>query len=302
MNILVVGAGAVGGYYGAYLARAGHSVTVVARGDNGRAIREHGIVVESPEGEFSAHAAVVEDVADAAGLGAELILVAVKASALASVARGVGEALAGDGFALPLLNGLSSEEELASVIGRDHVVGGVAQVAARLVAPGRVRADAPGRLILAPLVPEHWPLVEELAKTLSAAGFGCDAKRDLARVLWTKLLWNAPFNAVCALTRKSAGAVLAVPELETLVRDAMHEIAQVAGAEGVTLDDKLIEATIEATKTKFSGSVPSMLQDVESGRETEAKALQGAVIEHGALHGISTPIHRALLALVLGLR
>src|SRR6185369_14277968 len=113
---------------------------------------------------------------------------------------------------------------------------------------------------IAPLVPEHWPLVEELAKTLSAAGFGCDAKRDLARVLWTKLLWNAPFNAVCALTRKNAGAVLAVPELETLVRDAMHEIARVAATEGVTLDEQMIEATIQATKTKFSGSVPSMLQ------------------------------------------
>jgi 2-dehydropantoate 2-reductase len=121
-------------------------------------------------------------------------------------------------------------------------------------------------------------------------------------VLWTKLLWNAPFNAVCALTRKNAGQVLAVPELEALVRDAMREIAAVARAESVTIDDATIDATIAATKTKFSGSEPSMLQDVEAGRETEARALQGAVVERGTLHGISTPVHRALLALVLGLR
>jgi 2-dehydropantoate 2-reductase len=145
------------------------------------------------------------------------------------------------------------------------------------------------------------PLVERLAAALSNAGFACDAKRDLKRVLWTKLLWNAPFNAICALTRKSAGDVLRVPELAALVRDAMREVAQVARADGVSIDDSLIDAVLESTITKFSESVPSMVHDVLAGRPTEARALQGAIVERGILHGISTPIHSMLLSLVLGL-
>ncbi|HVU02633.1 MAG TPA: 2-dehydropantoate 2-reductase [Polyangiaceae bacterium] len=302
MKILVVGAGAVGGYYGTLLAEAGHAVTFVARGEHGRAIRDGGLHVEAPGGEHVARADVIADVKDAPPAAFDLVIVAVKADALAEVSAGVGRALAQDGVALPLLNGLDSETELAAVVGKERVVGGIAQIAARIVAPGRVRADAPGRLVLGPLFPEQMPRVEALAATLSRAGFGCDAKNDLSRVLWTKLLWNAPFNAVCALTRKSAGEVLAVPELALLVERAMHELAAVARAEGVPIDDALIQATLAATRAKFAGSIPSMLQDVMNGRPTEARALQGAVIARGRVHGISTPIFETLFALVVGLR
>jgi 2-dehydropantoate 2-reductase len=301
MKILVVGAGAVGGYYGALLARAGHAVTFAARGEQGRAIRERGLTLEMPDGEITVQAPVVEDVRDAAGLGMSLVIIAVKSASLEDVAQGVAPALGNDGVAIPLLNGLDSEEVLARAIGRTKVVGGIAQVASRLIGPGRIRVSTPGRLVLAPLSAEQMPFVEELAAALSNAGFVCDAKPDLKRVLWTKLLWNAPFNAICALTRKSAGDVLRVPELAALVRDAMREVAAVARAEGVSIDDSFIEAVLESTVRKFSESIPSMVHDVLAGRPTEARALQGAIAERGVLHGISTPIHSTLLSLVLGL-
>jgi 2-dehydropantoate 2-reductase len=120
-------------------------------------------------------------------------------------------------------------------------------------------------------------------------------------MLWTKLLWNAPFNGICALTRKNAGEVLAIPELEALVRAAMHEVTAVARAEGVKLPDTIVEAMIGSTRTRFAASFPSMLQDVLAGRPTEARALQGAIVTRGDRHGIPTPVHRALLALLLGL-
>jgi 2-dehydropantoate 2-reductase len=300
MKILVVGAGAVGGYYGSLLVRAGHSVTFVARGEHGRKIRADGLVVELPDAAFTVRADVVEDVAEAAGLGADVAIIAVKASGLSAVAKGVGAALRDDGVAIPLLNGLDSEEELAQAVGSRRVIGGIAQIASRIAAPGRIRVDAPARIVLAPLAPEQMPLVESIALEFSKAGFDCDAKDDLKRVLWTKLLWNAPFNAVCALTRLRAGDVLGVPELEALVRAAMQELARVAAMEGVTLGDRLIEATLDATRVKFKDSIPSMLQDVLAGRETETIALQGAVVRRGEQHGIDTPIHRTLLALMLG--
>lgn len=302
MKILVVGAGAVGGYYGSMLARAGHSVTFVARGEHGRALRESGLTVELPDRTFSTKVVVIEDVSEAAGLGADVAIVAVKANSLAAVARGLGAALAEGGVAIPLLNGLDSEDELAREIGAAHVVGGVAQIAARIAAPGRIRVDAPARILLAPLTPDRLPEAERIAAELVKAGIECDAKADLKRVLWTKLLWNAPFNAICAITRLPAGAVLSVPELEALVREAMRELARVASTEGVVIDERLIDATIDATKKKFKDSVPSMLQDVLAGRATEARAIQGAVVSRGERAGIATPVHRTLLALVLGLR
>jgi 2-dehydropantoate 2-reductase len=278
MKILVVGAGAVGGYYGALLARAGHSVTFVARGEHGRKIRTDGLVVELPDETFTVETDTVEDIAAARGLGADVAIVAVKADDLPAVAAGIGAALREDGVAVPLLNGLDSEDELARVIGADRVIGGVAQIASRIAAPGKVRVDAPARIVLAPLKPEQVSRVESIAAEFSKAGFGCDAKPDLKRVLWTKLLWNAPFNAVCALTRRSAGDVLAVPELEALVRSAMHELASVAKTEAVEIDDRFIESMLESTRQKFKDSTPSMLQDVLAGRKTETCALQGAVV------------------------
>lgn len=300
MKILVVGAGAVGGYYGALLVRAGHSVTFVARGEHGKRIRADGLVVELPHETFTVRCDVLEDIARAAGLGADVVIVAVKANGLAAVAKGVGAALGPGGVAIPLLNGLDSEAELASAIGSEHVIGGIAQIAARIAAPGRIRVDAPARIVLAPLAPDRMSRAESIAAEFSKAGFGCDVKPDLKRVLWTKLLWNAPFNAVCALTRLRAGEVLAVPELEALVRSAMREVARVAETEGVTIEERFIESTLQSTREKFKDSVPSMLQDVLAGRETETRALQGAVVRRGDERGIDTPIHRTLLALMLG--
>jgi 2-dehydropantoate 2-reductase len=301
MKILVVGAGAVGGYYGALLVRAGHAVTFVARGEHGRKIRADGLVVELPGETFTVRCDVLEDVTQAAGLDFEVAIVAVKASGLSAVAQGIGAALAAKGVAIPLLNGLDSEAELGRAIGSERVIGGIAQIAARIAAPGRIRVDAPARIVLAPVAANQMPRVESLASELSKAGFGCDAKPDLRRVLWTKLLWNAPFNAICALTRRRAGEVLAVPELEALVRSTMQELARVAATEGVTIDDRFIESMLQSTREKFKDSVPSMLQDVLAGRETETRALQGAVVRRGEERGIETPIHRTLLALMLGL-
>jgi 2-dehydropantoate 2-reductase len=304
LKVLVVGAGGVGGYYGALLARANHEVAFVARGDHGQAIRERGLLVELPNETFSVEAQVFPSVMDAAGFAAEVAIVAVKSDDLAGVAPGVGAALADGGVAIPLLNGLDSEEALAAVIGRSRVVGGIAQIAARKGKPGVVHVDSPARMVLAPLSPhesEQRPLVERIAAEFSRAGFGCDVKTNLQSVLWSKLLWNAPFNAICALTRKSAGEVLKIPELETLVRAAMQELVAVARAEGVELDAALLEGTIEATRTRFAASRPSMLQDVLAGRKTEARELQGAVVRRGRAHGVETPVTSALLALMLGL-
>lgn len=298
MNIVIVGAGAVGGYYGAHLANSGASVTFVARGEHGRAIREHGLVIETKDGELRAKAPVVDDINAIPAGSAGLVVIAVKARSLQSVAKGVGNALAANGVALPLLNGVESEEQLASVIGSERVIGGIAQIASEVAGPGRIRVRGPGRIMLAPMIASQGPIVEAIAKTFNESGFTCRIASDLRRMLWMKLLWNAPFNGICALTRLSAGDVLAVPELEELVRAAMGEVVAVMRAEGIAVEDDLVEKSINMTRTEFPDSVPSMLQDVRAGRATEADILQGAVVRHAARHGIPAPIHTTLFALL----
>lgn len=301
LGILVVGAGAVGGYYGGMLARAGHDVTFVARGENGRVLRERGLEITTPHDAFTLHPKVLDDVRGADGLRADVVLVCVKAPALAEVAPFVGRALGPDGVAVPLLNGLDSEAELAAVIGARHVVGGVAQIAAWLVAPGRIRVDGPARIVLAPFGSAPFAPVRALSEALRSPGFECEARKDLSRVLWNKLLWNSPFNGICALTRRNAGEVLAVPELESLVRRAMQEVASVAATEGVEIDAQNVEKTIEWTRAHYAATVPSMLQDVLAARPTEVRTLQGAVLARGRRRGIPVPIHETLHALLLGL-
>jgi 2-dehydropantoate 2-reductase len=155
-------------------------------------------------------------------------------------------------------------------------------------------------MALAPLDEERLPEVERIATRLSVA-FPCRAHSNLRTLLWRKLLWNAPFNAICALTGKPAGAVLAVPELERLVRAAMQEVIAVGRADGADLGDGRIDDLLKVTLDKFSDSVPSMLQDVRAGRATETDALQGAVVERGRRYGIATPILATLHALMRGL-
>jgi 2-dehydropantoate 2-reductase len=297
MKVLVVGAGAVGGWFGAKLSAGGHEVGFVARGAHGEAIRQHGLLVESPSGQVVGRGSVFSDTSEARDFAADLALVAVKASALDEVAAATGAALADGGVAIPLLNGLDSEEELARVIGRERVVGGVAQLAGERIGPGHVNLRAGGMMTIAPLDPPAWPRVRELAPQLDAC-FPCVAEEELPRVLWQKLLWNAPFNAVCALIRQPAGAVLAVEPLEQLVRDAMREVIQVAKSEGVELSEHSIDALMAVTAGMFKDTEPSMLQDVLASRRTETDILQGAVVRRGEARGIPTPIHRTLHALL----
>ncbi len=300
MRILVVGAGAVGGYFGVKLALAGHDVTFLARGAHAAAIREHGLVVETPHGEIVGRAPVIDHIDQARGLAADLALVSVKASGLGAVAAGTGHALSEHGVAIPLLNGLDSEDELGNVIGLERVVGGVAMMAAGHVAPGRLYLKAGGMMSIAPMVHAQEKLVQRLAAELGEA-FPCNVDENLAHMLWQKLLWNAPFNAICALTRLPAGRVLELPELEELVMRAMHEVIAVARAENVPLGESSIDAMLNVTRGLFADAEPSMLQDVLAERPTEADELQGAVVRRGREHNIPTPVHQALLALLHGL-
>lgn len=298
MKVLVVGAGAVGGYYGSRLARGGHDVAFVARGAHGGKIRASGLVLETPDGEEIERVRVLETLEEADGFEGDVVLICVKAKDLATVAKGTLRTLGPRGLAIPLLNGLDSERELAEIIGAERVVGGVAQIAAEIAEPGRLRVRARGRLALAPLQSTQEPSVLRISDSFNEAGIKCRVMPDLASMLWSKMLWNVPFNAICALTGLPAGQIVENPVSEELVKTVMREVCTVARASGVELAERSIDLLLAITRRDFPDTIPSMLQDVRAGRQTEVETLQGAVIRRAEAAGIEVPAIRTLRSLL----
>jgi 2-dehydropantoate 2-reductase len=309
MRILIAGAGAVGGYFGALLVRAEQAVTLLARGPNAAALREHGLDIDSwREGRFQVRAPVVSSLAEAAQsphAPFDLILVAVKAHDLAAVARELASArarlLAEGGLVLPLLNGVESEQVLADELGSASVIGGVAHVGAELIAPGQVKHTSRGEILVAPLAGAPPAPARELATRLAERGFPIVFEADLAFITWRKLVWNNAFNAVTALTNTKVSSAATHPRLRELLRGAMNEALLIARAEKVKLPPEIVEVMLQIGE-QFGDGRTSMHQDVLAGRPTEHEILNGVVCRLGRRHGIPTPINDTLTALLDGRR
>ncbi|WP_438033962.1 ketopantoate reductase family protein [Sorangium sp. So ce204] len=298
MRILVVGAGAVGGYFGARLALAGEDVTFVARGAHAEAMRSRGLIVRTPSGELRTPPLRVAPLDGARG-PFDLALIAVKSPSLAAVSAELAGLLAADGLAAPLLNGLDSEDVVARDVGAPRVIAAIAYMSAGVAGPGEIETLAPTRAGLAPYRPGQEARVEATAALLERAGIPVRRGADHRAMLWEKMVWNAPFNAICALTGQRAGVV--AERMEDLTRAAMLEVIAVARAEGAEISEATADAMLALTRSEFPLTEPSMLQDVRAGRATEVDILQGAVVERARRAGIDTPVLRTLATLVRGL-
>jgi 2-dehydropantoate 2-reductase len=298
MRILMVGAGAVGGFLGARLVCVGENVTFAVRGERARVLCEQGLAIHGPQGDEHvalAHVAALEELTGPF----DLILVAVKWPALETVADELARLLAPHGVVAPLLNGVDSEDVVARYVGAQRTIAAVAYMSAGSKGANELYAHGATRVGFAPYRPGQEANVEELARLFERAGIPARRFADARTMLWEKMIWNAPYNALCALTRKNAGTV--TERMPELLRDAMREVLTVGRAEGAQLSDGLVEAMLTLTRDEFPATEPSMLQDVRAGRSTEVDILQQRVVRGGERHGIATPVMRTLSALVRGL-
>jgi 2-dehydropantoate 2-reductase len=306
VKILVMGAGGVGGWYGAKLAAAGHHVAMVARGAHLAALQEAGaIVVREPDGrEWRAPVDAVEEPVDA-GTKVDLALLAVKArdhaaamDLLYPVVHPSGEGT----LVLTLQNGIDLHESLLERFG-GAALWGVARIGAGIAAPGVIEHVAMGELTIGEPKGGASTRIAAVARMFEAAGVPCQVSEDVRRDLWVKLAWNAAFNAVGALAGKTVGECLESEPLRAVIADGMREALAVASAEGVTLPampDTMIEAML-GFSASIGGVRTSMLQDRLRGAETEHDALSGAVARRGAAHGVATPVNATLTRLLAGL-
>jgi 2-dehydropantoate 2-reductase len=300
MRFAIVGSGAVGGYFGARLAHAGHDVTFLARGAHLEAIRQRGLELRSAAGDFVVRARAE---ADPARVGpVEVVLLAVKtydnASALPMVKTllsqgGAPASTEGLPAVIPLQNGVDSPGELASLVGEQAVLGGTVFISAAVTAPGVItQTGTHQRLTFGEFFGDTsrlTPRVLALRDALASAGLQVEAVADARVPLWDKLIFLAPLAGICACSRLPLGPLWSSPASRETYLAAAAEVARVATAEGVaiTRHREALERIVDALSPDVKAS---MLLDLEQGKPIEVEALMGSVVRRGHAAGIPTPV------------
>ncbi len=298
MRIVLVGAGAVGGFFGGFLARAGVDVAFVARGRTLAALRESGLRVESALASFTVRVAAAEEPAEIGP--ADAVLVAVKTWQVAEVAPRLAPLLGPETVVAPLENGVEAADQLASALGAGRVVGGLCHVLAWVEAPGLVRqAGFPPRVTLGERRGGRSDRVDRLCGAFRAAGIEAVASPDVETAVWEKFLFIDPFGSVGAACRSPAGAFRGVPETRAALLAAMREVASLARARGVRLADEAVDRVLGVIDSLPPEGMASMQRDLQAGRRSELMEQTGAVCRLGRAAGVPTPVHDVLLACLL---
>jgi 2-dehydropantoate 2-reductase len=295
MRVLVVGAGGVGGYFGARLVRSGIAVTFLARGAHLEAMRRNGLRVRSAvDGEWVVEVDAVGEVTGRAP--ADVVLFCVKSFDTEAAAAAIAAALAPDTPVVSLQNGVDNEETLERLLGPGHAVGGVAYVFATLEAPGVLVHSLGGRIVVGELDGRPSPRLEALRSTLVAAGVPTDVVVDIRRTLWEKYLLISAQAGTTALTRAPIGVIRAVPETWRMYRMIVEELAAVASAAGVRLPEETVDAIVKAAEGLAPEALSSLYHDLVQGRRLELEALHGHVVRLGQRLGVPTPTVEAVYA------
>jgi 2-dehydropantoate 2-reductase len=301
VKIAFIGAGAVGGFYGALLARQGHDVSFVARGAHLDAIRKNGLRVTGPLGDFTVNTPASSNPAD---LGVvDYVIHTVKTYDNPTAIPLIKPLVGPKTTVLTLQNGVDSAEEIAAVIGEAPTIGGSTYIATAIDAPGVIKQTGTHRRIV---LGEYFPglsgsiteRVQRLADAMKAADIHAEAVADSRDTTWEKFTYLAPFAAFTGAARLPIGPLWSDDYIQNMFLDAVVEVAAVARAHGVRLPadhrDRVFEYAIKLPPSTRS----SLLIDLSQGKRIEVEALQGSVVRRGANVGVPTPIMAALYAVL----
>ena len=298
VKFAVVGAGAVGGYYAARLARAGFDVALLARGAHLEAIRSRGLWVWSPLGDLVVHPRVSADTAEIGPV--DVVLYAVKTYDNAAALPLLGPLLGPETLVVTLQNGVSSASDVGAVIGTDRVLAGPTYIATALKAPGLILQTGTHRRIVFGEVhrPETGPSarVVALADRFRAADIQAEPVADARIPLWEKFIYLAPFAAVTGASRQPGGVVWSTPALRTTLEAAFAETEAVARAEGIAVASDVLERVRAYMDALPGGTRSSLLIDLQAGKRIELDALAGDVVRRGVTLGVPTPVMATLAA------
>lgn len=300
MHFAIVGSGAVGGFYGAKLAHAGQRVTFVARGAHLRAIREHGLQVRSPLGDFTVHTESEEDTSRIGPV--DVVLYAVKTYDNPTAIPLLDPLVSNRTIVLTLQNGVDSADEIAERIGRDKVIAGPTYVATAIAAPGVIEQTGTHRRIVFGEIFGNPPRLSDrvlaLRDVLADADIQAEAVADARPAMWEKFGYLAPLAGFCGASRLPIGPLWRDEYTRQQYLAGVGEVLAVARAEGVD-----ISPDVEQRAKAFTAALPaatraSLLIDLSQGKRIEVEALQGSIVRRGARAGIPTPIMNTLYAVL----
>jgi 2-dehydropantoate 2-reductase len=301
LKFAILGSGGVGGYYGARLARAGHDVTLIARGAHLEAIRERGLEIRSPALEsFTVRTAAAEDTSLVGPV--DVVVVAVKAYDNETALPRIRPMLGPSTSILTLQNGVDSVSDLAAQYGESAVIGATTYVATSIVAPGVIEQNGTHRRIILGEVFGDPPRISDRVGAIQQAMIGADIQAeavDDARVpIWEKFIMLVSVAGFTGAARQPIGPLLADPHVRAQFLEGCREIERVARAEGVAVAPGIIDR-IDKYVTGIPASMrSSLLIDLSQGKRIEVEALQGAVVRRASRAGVPVPIMSTLYAVL----
>jgi 2-dehydropantoate 2-reductase len=294
MRIAIVGAGGVGGYFGARLQAAGpgsNEVFFLARGAHLNALRTTGLHIESPKGNL--HLPRVDATDDPRAIGpVDVVLFTVKLYDVESALALLPPLLGPETVVIPLQNGVESVSTLTAAIGAKHTAGGTVYITAVIAEPGLIRHTVMDSLIFGEIDHSRSPRLERFLAACAPANFRSTLSDRIEVDIWSKFVRLSVFSGMTAATRCSIGPIAADPEIFGMLKAALREAHAVARAKGVPVADSIIEDVEKAYSTMAPEAKSSMLQDLERGRRLELPWLSGAIVRLGREIGVDTPTHR----------
>lgn len=292
-----MGTGAVGGYFGAQLAAAGHELVFITRGKHLEAMRRAGLRIESPNGELRVHESLFSS--NPAEFGAaDLVLFCVKSYDTETAAKALTPLIGATTMILSLQNGVDNPEKIARVWGERRTFAGVVYIGAQVAALGVILHSAGGKIVFGQADGGDSSRPAGLIqRTLSSAGINCSISQNIGKVQWGKLLWNAPFCAISSLARADMKQILESEGLKKLAIACMAEVQAAALARGIDLPQALFDETI-AFSAGLGSFKPSMLQDLEAGKPLEYEAFNGIVVNILQQAGKAAPVNECFYALL----
>lgn len=294
-NIAVVGAGAVGGYFGGMLARAGASVMMIGRAPFVAAVEKNGLLLDTLHFQEKVQVDSATDLA--AARGAEIVLFCVKTTDNAETARALAPVVARNAIIVSMQNGVDNAEQIRAAAGLE-ALSSVVYVAASVPEPGTIQHVGRGDLVVGPRNTQ----TEKFAALFERAGVTCRISDNIDGELWTKLTWNCALNAISALGHAKYGQIAASPDARRVVEAAVYEVLTVARAAGVHPpgfeDPQVAMNGAFKIATQMAEALSSTAQDMNRGKRTEIDSLNGYISRRGAELGVPTPVNQALYTLV----
>jgi 2-dehydropantoate 2-reductase len=290
MKIAVMGTGGVGGYYGGLLAGQGHEVTFIARGAHLQAIQAHGLQVKSIFGDFRINPARATDDPNQIGT-VDLVLFVTKSYHTDQAAQAIRSLVGPETSVLSLQNGVDAVDRIGSVIGREHMLAGATWLSSAVEAPGVIKQISQfRRVVLGELDGKVSTRAQAVHKAFEATGITAEFSENILKVLWTKFVFIAAVSSVGSLTRLPMGSYREVSETRAILASLMKEVKDVAQAEGVILDEDVVQKSLDFIDKSAPHIKPSMQLDVESGRRTELESMVGVIGRKGQVNGVLTPV------------